>query len=102
VIRAQIKKDFQGKNQLIFSKEISIMWHNELKEVRDLFEFFAKKAEELHELAYKDYRYIPGPSKKSIRKEKKNKKNDICVRIKCHQNHHLPLISRYHILRCHA
>ncbi|PKK72703.1 hypothetical protein RhiirC2_776887 [Rhizophagus irregularis] len=67
---------FSGLKSSVISKRVSIMWKHEPKEVKDLFEVLAKIAEGIHETEHKDYKYVPGPSKKS-KPERKNNSNDM-------------------------
>ncbi|RGB44171.1 hypothetical protein C1646_778648 [Rhizophagus diaphanus] len=67
---------FSGQKSSVISKRVSIMWKHEPKEVKDLFEVLAKIAEGIHENEHKDYKYVPGPSKKS-KPERKNNSNDM-------------------------
>ncbi|GBC04464.1 hypothetical protein RclHR1_00570020 [Rhizophagus clarus] len=70
--RRDKSREFQGQKSSRISKEISLMWKKEPKETKDLFEVLSKMAEAIHEMEYKDYKYIPSPPKKDTRRSKKN------------------------------
>lgn len=71
---------FKGKERKRlpeFSKDIADSWRKESDDVKKFFKIMARVAEKLHSIKYPDYKYQPGPIKKT--KQKNNSSSEETV-----------------------